>query len=197
MEEGSLISLARLTAQLSKGEHCQKGVVQVQNGAPVDLLIGTDLQPHLGFLFLESRQKGASAGTDLLSGKAWKLSVPEPQPHTPQLREATDPVSTLHEEPLVLRLVHATRLPARHAKLVRARMDGLLEDKSFILFEPSTKMRGARGLQMEDGAAELDENGFLTLAVLNYNLEPVCLEEGLGCIGTKVRGWSSTSYCLC
>jgi len=45
----------------------------VQNGAPVDLLIGTDLQSQLGFAFLEpdvERENGTT--TDLLSGEPWK-----------------------------------------------------------------------------------------------------------------------------
>ena len=74
-------------------------------------------------------------------------------------------------------LIQATWLPARHVKPVRAQLDGLLEDKSFTLFEPSIEMLGPRGLQMEDGAVEPDKNGLFTLEVQNHSLEPVCLKK--------------------
>ena len=58
-------------------------------------------------------------------------------------------------------------------KLVRAQVDGQLEEKLFTLFEPSIEMLGLRGLEMKDGAVEPDENSLLTLKVQNYRLEPV------------------------
>ena len=44
----------RVRAHLSRGKHALEGVVQIQKGAPVDLLVGTDAQPQLGFLFLDT-----------------------------------------------------------------------------------------------------------------------------------------------
>ncbi len=40
---GELNIVSQMTAQLSNGHGCLEGVVQVQKGAPVDLLIGTDV----------------------------------------------------------------------------------------------------------------------------------------------------------
>ena len=135
---GELNIVSQMMAPLSKGEHRQEGVVQVQKGAPMDLLIGTDVQPKLGFLFLETKQKETAATTDLLSGKAWSLSESEPRPVMPQLPEATDPISAVHVESPVVHLIQATQLPARHAKLVRAQID--CQSGALISLSPSLNL---------------------------------------------------------
>ncbi len=51
---GRINIVSQMRVQLSKGDHSVERVVQVQKGAPVNLLIGTDLQPALGFFFLDA-----------------------------------------------------------------------------------------------------------------------------------------------
>ena len=93
-------------------------LVQVQNGAPVDLLIGTDLQSQLGFAFLEpdvERENGTT--TDLLSGEPWKghrehescnlVTSSEPLSSESNLGNDHTSMPTVH-------LIQATWLPAQH-----------------------------------------------------------------------------------
>ncbi len=51
---GRINIVSQMRVQLWKGGHSVERVVQVQKGAQVNLLIGTDLQPALGFLFLDA-----------------------------------------------------------------------------------------------------------------------------------------------
>ena len=168
---GELDIVSQMKAQISKGGNSLIGTVQVQKGAPVELLMGTDLQPQLGFLYFEPRQENIA--TDLFSSKLWDISEAHslPGPHQPQ--ETTRPPA----EPPMVCLIKATRLPARHVKLVRARIDCPWE-KSFSLFESAKESLEQEGLQMEDGVAEPDESGIVTLAVQNHSPEPVCLKKG-------------------
>ncbi len=106
-------------------------VVQVQEGAPTALLLGTDILPQLGFAFL---QRGTKQGdVDLLT----------PQPVSPQDSTTSQKLEQNQPElvkPMgMVRLIQATRLPARHLKLVRARVDGC-GDLPVTLFEPDTDM---------------------------------------------------------
>ena len=168
---GELDIVSQMKAQISKGGNSLIGTVQVQKGAPVELLMGTDLQPQLGFFYFEPRQENIA--TDLFSSKLWNISEAHslPGPHQPQ--ETTRPPA----EPPMVRLINATRLPARHVKLVRARIDCPWE-KSFSLFESAKESLEQEGLQMEDGVAEPDESGVVTLTVQNHSSEPVCLKKG-------------------
>ena len=96
-------------------------LVQVQKGAPAKLLIGTDVLPQLGYLFVQSTMEGEDV--DLLRNEFDSSSVMEESvsgvnptemdancDHNihPMVPEA---VGTVH-------LIQATKLPARHRKMV-------------------------------------------------------------------------------
>ncbi len=134
---GELNIVSQMTARLSNERNRWEGVIHIQKGAPVDLLVGTDVQPQLGFLFLESGQD--TIATNLLDGKRWNLSEAQTQPVTHQPQEESLPAEAAreghNETPGVVRLIQATRLPARHSKLVRARVD-YRKEAPFTLFEP-------------------------------------------------------------
>ena len=93
-----------MKAHLSRGKHVLEGVVQIQKGAPVELLIGTDAQPQTS---------PGDTATDLFNGKKWDLSESRTV-STPPV-EATRAVSPKFP---VVNLINVTRLPARHSKLV-------------------------------------------------------------------------------
>ena len=75
-------------------------------------------------------------------------------------------------------LVQAVRLPARHAKLVRAKVTGK-EGYSLTCFEPDLEELGTKGLVMSEAAVELDEGNCVVMVLENHTLEPVEVEEGL------------------
>jgi hypothetical protein len=67
---GRLDIVGQLSATVQRGTYRETAVVLVQNRAPVDLLLGTDLQPYLGFKLLQKSAEGPavelfpSAGVD-------------------------------------------------------------------------------------------------------------------------------------
>ena len=156
-------------------------VLQIQKGAPVELLLGTDVLPQLGFSLT---QCGAdhSIPTDLL----------HTQPHTTPNDAGTDQQETrgLAEggtipflqtadtaPPAVVKLMQATRLPARHSKMVRIKIEGPCADGT-CLFEPELQSLGERGLSMADAVVGVGDGGGLTMVVTNQGTAPVRLEVG-------------------
>ena len=113
-----------MPATLSKGDKQLQTVVYIQDGAPVDLLLGTDVLPSLGFCLQEPKTGGPPH--DLLSSGG----VGEKQdldggcakgPVSTQLNTTHDYTSTDGSNSSTsigtVRLLHPTRVPPRHAKL--------------------------------------------------------------------------------
>ena len=67
-------------------------------------------------------------------------------------------------------------MPARHQKLLKARVTGL-EDSSLALFEPEDLL-GVKGLSMAEAATEPDADNCVTLIMQNDALEPTHLKKG-------------------
>ena len=55
--------------------------ILVQKGAPLDLLLGTDLHSKLGFQFLKTKSGGTAV--DLLQGEKWTVEQPLPMDTSP------------------------------------------------------------------------------------------------------------------
>ncbi len=73
-----------------------------------------------------------------------------------------------------MRLLQAVRLPARHQKLLRARVEGphdchASEDS---MFEPGVNLRYVAGLNMAEAVVRPDESGIITLVLENAAYEP-------------------------
>ncbi len=98
--------------------------------------------------------------TDLFNGKTWSIS------------KASVADLTTEAEPHAVCLIHTTRLPPRHTKLVRARVDQAGE-KSFTQLKSTREVLEQRGLPM--GVAEPDTGGFLTRGVQNPSMEPLSI----------------------
>ena len=92
--------MCQVTVNIARDNQNVTASVLVQKGAPLKLLLGSDLLPRLGFSFLET--KADDSTVDHL----------QPQPTSPQTMSAT------------VWLLTATRLPPRHTKIIRARVDG-------------------------------------------------------------------------
>ena len=80
---GELNVIKQMTATIRRGEHECETTVLVQKGAPLDLLVGTDVQPLLGFLVLQT--EGAEA-VDILKKESWALTKQGSQ--GPQVEES-------------------------------------------------------------------------------------------------------------
>ena len=66
---GQLDLIRQIRLTLSLGRYKVHAILQVQKDAPVGLLLGTDLLPHLGFAFLESGAE--TSWRDFLQGCPW------------------------------------------------------------------------------------------------------------------------------
>ena len=185
--------MRQLTATISSEGHICTATVLVQKGAPLDLLLGTDLQTQLGFLFLQKKTNGTAV--DLLQKRKWALTQadhePEEEPVSPSCSKdytteednPLDAIDTDVEGSPVVRLIQAARLPSRHVKLVRARVLDP-QARSVRVFEPEKEALKEKGLVIEDAVVEPDENRYVTLAIHNCSLHTVRLEGDhiLGCL---------------
>ena len=160
----------QIECTVSREKYSMKATLQVQKGAPVRLLIGTDLQAKLGVLLLLRGKEQDEPAKDLLQGKEWAVG---------EVPVAKSPPEETPSSPLpapVVRLIQATRLPARHVKLVRARVDAGTQGTP-SLFEPAEDILEKRGLVMDHSLTEPDEDCCVVLAIHNPSFEPVHLEK--------------------
>ena len=133
--------MCQVTVNIARDNQNVTASVLVQKGAPLKLLLGSDLLPLLGFSFLET--KADDSTVDHL----------QPQPTSPQTMSAT------------VRLLTATRLPPRHTKIVRARVDGS-GHRSTSLLVPEVQWE-SKGLRMEEAVLEPDGEQCVTLLIQN------------------------------
>ena len=153
---GGLDIVGQLSATIQSGPYRKTAVVLVQNQAPEDLLLGTDLQPYLGFQLL---QKG--------TGEPAMELLPDPEGDTltrgnsrPDKQDNQDP------SPPVVHLLQAVRLPARHARIVRVRVDPP-SCADVHLFVPPQDSLPELGWEAEEGLVELKPDHTTTLVLRN------------------------------
>ena len=140
--------IAKVSLCLSQGESCKDAAVLVQKGAPNNLLLGTDVQPHLGFAMVVKKIGGM---LDLFSGRGCHCDGGECAQEKTS-REQADTLSAgqggcndgektfplgasgesgagqLNTTPMaVVQLLQTTKIPAGYGKMVRARVDSEIE----------------------------------------------------------------------
>ena len=106
---------------ISREGHTCTATVLVQD-APLDLLLGTDLQTHLGWLFLQKKTNGTAV--DLLQKRKWALTQADheleeelvsPSCSKDYKTEEDNPLDAIDidvEELPVVCLIQAARLPS-------------------------------------------------------------------------------------
>ena len=157
--------------------HSITAVVQVQKGAPVQLLLGTDLQTSLGFTLIKSVD---GVAVDLSQEGEWvrKTAVdptrapPAEQP-VPEVKVSDQvvPTHTVH-------LLQATKILPRHKKLVQMRVTGL-KCVPTSLFEPNPGKVKEVGVAVADAIVEANHGNCITLILENPNSELLNLKKGL------------------
>ena len=165
--------IAQVEITLSRGQYQLITTILARKDAPNDLLLGTDVQPQLGFSL---GAKGADGSiTDLFTG--------ERLPPT-ELKQTVKELNGEQEryDGREVRLLQAVKVPAGMQQVVRA----TLEDtplKGPLMFTPSEL---SPGLQMADSVVEMADDQFVTLVLQNNGVEKECLEEGthLGVVTT-------------
>jgi len=116
---GELAIVSQVCCRLRRGKHEIDTTLQVQKEAPVDLLLGTDTLPKLGITLVQTED--TTDPTDLLQPLKRDQATRPPDHSVPSL----DPLAQGKEKTraqehgdITVKLIHATRLPGRHSKLV-------------------------------------------------------------------------------
>ena len=155
---------------------------QVQEKAPVDLLLGTDTLRQLGFTLSQAGQG------DVLAKQLEFDRDGEDKPHHNQRQAENGGGGTMGSRlsrdsrsctnGTTVKLIQATRVPAGHVKIIRAGLEGLGVRGSDCLFEPALTVLRAKGLSMADAVVEVCDSDGVNLVIANLSTEPVLLQEG-------------------
>jgi len=134
---------------LKQGDCEISSIILIQKDAPNDLLIGTDLQPALGFSLIV---KKSATQESMLLGRNLK---------------DTDPLEVTEElqgrDSGVVRLLTACKVPAGHQKLIKARACKWLS-KGLALFTPTII---DPDLEVADAMVQVNADQCFTLIVEN------------------------------
>ena len=126
--------------------------VQVQQDAPVNFLLGTDIQPKLGF-YVEEKESAPTTGGEL--------------------ENATKTAEDSTEPPRQVCLLEAVRVPANFKRLVPVEKIGP-DTEEVMMFVPSFEKDD--GLMLEEGLMGTGRKGMLP--VENQGLQPILLPKG-------------------
>ena len=132
-----LNTVCQIKVSLSRSEHSAECVVQVQSGAPVDLLLGTDVHSLLDILVLVHNSDDNT--TDLFSNQYWSKKT-DSTLMEPSVTNVEPSATNVEPRDGTVKLIIATRLPARQARLVRTRVketDGV----SVTLLQPASQLK--------------------------------------------------------
>ena len=155
---GELNIVSEVECYLTRGNDTVKAILQVQKGALVDLLLGTDTPSKLGFSFQQIDSDGHSVEL---------LSKSDDIGHT---------VLPTTEKVAIVKLLQTARLPAHHSKLVRVAVDHDAALGFTLLFELNLPQLHNRGVTMSD--ALIDNDKVATMIIQNRGVEPVILDQG-------------------
>ena len=183
---GRVNVLSQVTVDINRGSYQCRATILVQKGSTIELLLGTDLLTKLGFDLVKTSQEGKL--TSLLSNFEYTQSekkserkdllTPSPVRLPPESKTSGDREGKLLEVDnhyVTVKLLQAVKIPARHSKLVRAQAKNS-EVNHPVLFEE--KKGENKNLSMTMCVTEVDKDKKLVVAIENYGLQPVVLEEG-------------------
>ena len=179
---GAKLPIVKQTqVQLKRGPFNVSAVIQVQDNAPVELLLGTDLQPQLGFHLLDevhSQQPVTSQDPTVTPNVLSSL----PEELAPSSEDPTKAPTETPPDPGVVGsvcLLQAIRIPGRHTRIVAAQADcdPNVCQSSATIFHPHTRLTEITGLVLEEALVDLDST--LAVSITNPQHHPIQLQEGL------------------
>ena len=182
---GRVNVLSQVTVDINRGSYQCRATILVQKGSTIELLLGTDLLTKLGFDLVKTSQEGEV--TSLLSNFEYssttqserkELSTPSSMGLPPESKTNGDRDGKLLEVDnhyVTVKLLQAVKIPARNSKLVRVQAENS-EVNHLMLFEE--KKDENKNLSMTMCVTEVDRDKKLVVAIENYGLQPVVLEEG-------------------
>ena len=199
---GEINVIGQLSVIMSVGERKCQQTVLVQKGASVDLLLGTDTLPCLGFHLL-LRPHEDKLTIDMMTSKEMETAVGKqdtgclevPPTVVPKqnsnpsgdmnlertlnltLGDTDDNLNTHCKDKIEVKLLTATRLPGRQAKVLRAQVSNTLGVKD-VVFEPYEFLSDDQKLVMTEALIEPNKEGYVKLLIENHESHPVFLEAG-------------------
>ena len=178
---GEALSIVKkVHVRLSRGCYTVDACVQVQMNAPVQALQGTDLQPRLGFHLVDTEDPEQTRDGIL------KLEQQDPvqSPQTPQELPAEKEGQPIPSAMVLL--IQVVKVPAHHAKLVRAKTSGLsFPEGCTIAFQPGDRLHQLTGLVVEDALIPAE----ISLVISNPGVSPIQLQEGLLLGAAQPAAW--------
>ena len=152
--------LKQIQVQIKRKAKQITACVQVQQDAPVDLLLGMDLQDRLGFHLYEDNDPAVSDST------------PEDTARVTETEPQIIPTANVC-------LLEAVRIPAKFERLVPVKKVGQSLGP-VSLFTPKSDLDTIGTLMMEDGLLLTGEQGMISIciSICNTGPQPVFLEEG-------------------
>ena len=162
--------VAQVSCALARGNLCVDAQLQVQQGAPVNLLLGTDTLAKLGFTLTEQQDPAK----DVLPAGATTSSRQQHDQHEASI--PPDGVPTLTTS-AVVRLIRPARVPAGHSKVVRVEVTDQDLAGETCLIEPFLQHH-REDISVPDTLVGVDERSEAAVVIANTGCAPVLLREG-------------------
>ena len=187
---------------MSRPGYSISAMVQVQSGAPAKLLVGADLLSQLGYFFVQASEDDHDLDM-LASGSESILECQSIQQQNESNKERCDDIHTIEsnvEDNIIQNklaskkdtisekgsttcatgivcLVQATRIPARHKKIVRVKMsdNNYCHEGILTMFELDGVMK-TQQLMAPSALVCLDHLKEFTLVLENHGCEPIYLQ---------------------
>ena len=188
---GSALNIgAQIEVNIATDNSAIEAVVLVQDGAIVDVLLGTDLMGQVGVRVLDAQgksllnTKSTESNPDTSDIRKHQETVrnKKHQPTTSQLiggrryKSQRQRCSTKNSSQVTVHLIQAYKLPARAGKLLKARVN-FPKSANPCLFEPKASLQN-RALDIADAVLQPDEKHCILLPVTNSSGFPVRLRRG-------------------
>ena len=136
--------------------------------------------PQLGFTFLQTELEGEDIDLLPMEKNSTFAADPTPEgiaPSTPNRDQVEQRNQTESSDPSgEVCLIQGNRLPARHMKMVQAKVCGYTE-KSLALFEPEIESLQEKELSMTEATTQPDVDNCVTLIIQNDSHEPTYLRK--------------------
>ena len=162
--------VAQVSCALARGNLRVDAQLQVQQGAPVYLLLGTDTLAKLGFTLTEQQDPAK----DVLPAGATTSSRQQHDQHEASI--PPDGVPTLTTS-AVVRLIRPARVPAGHSKVVRVEVTDQDLAGETCLIEPFLQHH-REDISVPDTLVGVNERSEAAVVIANTGCAPVLLREG-------------------
>ena len=203
----SLKIVRQIKITMSRPGYSTSAVVQVQKGAPAKLLVGTDLLSQLGYFFIQTSEDSNDSDmlateSDITDNLMESQSIQQQNKTNEEKGNDDHAIESNNEGDLTqckvvyqndtsvkegselqntgtVCLVQATRIPARHQKMVRVKVtNDCCYRGTSTMFESNYDMMETHQLLAPNTLTCLDHLKEFTLVLENHGCQPIYLQPG-------------------